>query len=115
MRSRERHWRTASPKTRAPTWRPPSAPWRHCSNGRGPRPCGACRSDGRRSAPNRISGHRRGTMGATLSWPDILLRLAGAFIAGLLIGLDRGEHAHPVGLRTTILITVAAAVAMVQA
>jgi putative Mg2+ transporter-C (MgtC) family protein len=54
-------------------------------------------------------------MGATLSWPDILLRLAGAFIAGLLIGLDRGEHAHPAGLRTTILITVAAAVAMVQA
>jgi hypothetical protein len=50
-----------------------------------------------------------------LSWPDILLRLACAFIAGALIGLDRGEHAHPAGLRTTILIAVAAAVAMVEA
>lgn len=54
-------------------------------------------------------------MSATLSWSDILLRLACAFIAGVLIGLDRGEHAHPAGLRTTILIAVAAAVAMIQA
>jgi putative Mg2+ transporter-C (MgtC) family protein len=54
-------------------------------------------------------------MSATLSWPDILLRLACAFIAGALIGLDRGEHAHPAGLRTTILIAMAATVAMVEA
>ncbi|HEY3845738.1 MAG TPA: MgtC/SapB family protein [Acetobacteraceae bacterium] len=54
-------------------------------------------------------------MSATLSWPDILLRLACTAIAGALIGLDRGEHAHPAGLRTTILIAVAAAMAMIQA
>jgi putative Mg2+ transporter-C (MgtC) family protein len=54
-------------------------------------------------------------MTTTLSWPDVLLRLACSVIAGALIGLDRGEHAHPAGLRTTILIAVAATVAMIQA
>jgi putative Mg2+ transporter-C (MgtC) family protein len=54
-------------------------------------------------------------MSATLLWSDILLRLVCTFIAGFLIGLDRGEHAHPAGLRTTILISVAATVAMIQA
>jgi putative Mg2+ transporter-C (MgtC) family protein len=51
----------------------------------------------------------------TLSWSDILLRLAFSIAAGFLVGLDRGEHAHPVGLRTTVLISVAATVAMLQA
>jgi putative Mg2+ transporter-C (MgtC) family protein len=41
--------------------------------------------------------------------------LALGFLAGFLIGLDRGEHAHPAGLRTTILVSVAATVAMIQA
>jgi putative Mg2+ transporter-C (MgtC) family protein len=54
-------------------------------------------------------------MSATLSWADILLRLSLAIAAGFLIGLDRGEHAQPVGLRTTVLISVAATVAMIQA
>jgi putative Mg2+ transporter-C (MgtC) family protein len=51
----------------------------------------------------------------TLSWADILFRLALGFSAGFLIGLDRGEHAHPAGLRTTILVSVAATAAMIQA
>lgn len=54
-------------------------------------------------------------MSATLSWPDIILRLALAVGAGSLIGLDRGEHAQPAGLRTTVLISVAAAIAMIEA
>lgn len=50
-----------------------------------------------------------------LSAGDVALRLGLTLIAGFLIGLDRGAHAHPAGLRTTILITVAAALAMIQA
>jgi uncharacterized membrane protein YhiD involved in acid resistance len=47
-------------------------------------------------------------MSPTLSWADVLFRLALGFSAGFLVGLDRGEHAHPAGLRTTILVSVAA-------
>lgn len=54
-------------------------------------------------------------MSATLSWADIFIRVGLALLAGALVGLDRDEHAHPAGLRTTILIAVAAAVAMIQA
>jgi len=54
-------------------------------------------------------------MTATLSWTDIAVRLALAVGAGFLIGLDRGMHAHRAGLRTTMLVAVAAAVAMIQA
>lgn len=54
-------------------------------------------------------------MTPTLNWADVLLRLALGFAAGLLIGLDRGEHAHPAGLRTTILVSVAATAAMIEA
>jgi putative Mg2+ transporter-C (MgtC) family protein len=54
-------------------------------------------------------------MTATLSWTDIAVRLTLAVAAGFLIGLDRGMHAHRAGLRTTVLVAVAAAVAMIQA
>jgi putative Mg2+ transporter-C (MgtC) family protein len=36
-------------------------------------------------------------------------------IAGAILGLDRGARGHAAGLRTTILVALAAAVAMVQA
>jgi putative Mg2+ transporter-C (MgtC) family protein len=52
---------------------------------------------------------------ATLTWSDILMRLALSVVAGFLIGLDWGLHAHRAGLRTTVLIAVAAAVAMIEA
>ncbi len=54
-------------------------------------------------------------MAATLGWHDIALRLALAALAGILIGMDRGLRAQPAGLRTTVLVCVAAAVAMLQA
>jgi len=54
-------------------------------------------------------------MGPTLTWGDIFIRLALTLVAGVLIGLERDEHAHPAGLRTTVLIALAAAVAMIQA
>src|SRR4051812_5873073 len=54
-------------------------------------------------------------MSPTLSWADVLFRLALGFAAGFLIGLDRGERAHTAGLRTTILVAVAATTAMIEA
>jgi putative Mg2+ transporter-C (MgtC) family protein len=54
-------------------------------------------------------------MPLTLTWQEIALRLALSIVAGGLIGLDRGEHGRPAGLRTTLLVCLAAAVAMVQA
>lgn len=54
-------------------------------------------------------------MSATLPWSEIVVRLALTFLAGFLMGLDRSEHAHPVGMRTTILIAVAAALGMIEA
>src|SRR5262249_23206233 len=53
-------------------------------------------------------------MPLTLSWHDIALRLALAVVAGMVLGLDRGEHGRPAGLRTTLLVCLAAAVAMIQ-
>ena len=54
-------------------------------------------------------------MPTTLGWNDIALRLALTLIAGALIGLNRGEHGRPAGLRTTLLVCLAASVAMIQA
>jgi putative Mg2+ transporter-C (MgtC) family protein len=54
-------------------------------------------------------------MPLTLTWHEIALRLALSVVAGTLIGLDRGERGRPAGLRTTLLVCLAAAVAMIQA
>src|ERR1700722_3313613 len=54
-------------------------------------------------------------MPLTLTWQDIALRLALSLAAGGLIGLNRGEHGRPAGLRTTILVCLAASAAMIQA
>ena len=53
-------------------------------------------------------------MPITLTWHEITLRLALSLLAGGLIGWDRGEHGRPAGLRTTLLVCLAAAVAMIQ-
>ena len=45
---------------------------------------------------------------------DVALRLALSVVAGGLIGLNRSEHGRPAGLRTTILVCLAATVAMVR-
>jgi putative Mg2+ transporter-C (MgtC) family protein len=54
-------------------------------------------------------------MTLVLTWQEIALRLLFAVIAGALIGFNRGEHGHAAGLRTTLLLCLAAAVAMLQA
>jgi putative Mg2+ transporter-C (MgtC) family protein len=49
------------------------------------------------------------------TWQDIALRLALTLIAGAAIGVDRGVRGHAAGMRTTILVALAAALAMIQA
>jgi putative Mg2+ transporter-C (MgtC) family protein len=49
------------------------------------------------------------------SWQDICVRLALTMIAGATIGFNRGARGHAAGFRTTILVGVAASVAMIQA
>jgi putative Mg2+ transporter-C (MgtC) family protein len=53
-------------------------------------------------------------MSAQLAWPEVAVRLALAVVAGFLIGLEREEHGRPAGLRTTMLVCLAAAVSMIQ-
>jgi putative Mg2+ transporter-C (MgtC) family protein len=54
-------------------------------------------------------------MQPTLDWHDIALRLGLALAAGMLVGLNRGEHGRPAGLRTTMMVCLAAAIAMLLA
>jgi len=37
-----------------------------------------------------------------IGWRDIALRLAFTLVAGSLIGVNRSEHGHAAGLRTTL-------------
>jgi putative Mg2+ transporter-C (MgtC) family protein len=53
-------------------------------------------------------------MELALGWREIALRLLLASVASFLIGYDRDEHGHPAGVRTTMLVCLAAALAMVQ-
>ena len=53
-------------------------------------------------------------MSIDLGWQEILLRLTLTVVAGTLVGLDRGRHGRQVGLRTTLLVSLAAALAMIQ-
>lgn len=54
-------------------------------------------------------------MPLTLTWPDLLIRLGLSVLAGFLVGLNRGERKRPAGLRTTMLVCLAASLAMLQA
>lgn len=49
-----------------------------------------------------------------LTWEQIAIRLALACIASFVIGLNRDEHGHPAGIRTTMLVCLAATLAMLQ-
>jgi putative Mg2+ transporter-C (MgtC) family protein len=50
-----------------------------------------------------------------LDWAEVALRLALTVVAGGLIGINRNEHSRPAGLRTTLLVCLAASAAMIQA
>src|SRR6266852_8698494 len=50
---------------------------------------------------------------ALLDWPEILLRLGVATLAGGLIGLNRDLHSKPIGLKTLGLVGLATAMVVV--
>jgi putative Mg2+ transporter-C (MgtC) family protein len=54
-------------------------------------------------------------MSPILDWGDLLLRLALTVAAGSLIGANRGERVKPAGLRTTVVVCLAASIAMLLA
>ena len=54
-------------------------------------------------------------MPLTLDWSQVGVRLFFTILAGALIGWNRGETGHPAGLRTTLLVCLAASVAMIEA
>ena len=49
-----------------------------------------------------------------IAWPEIALRLLLTIVAGALLGLNRSEHGQAAGLRTTLLVCLAASVSMLQ-
>jgi len=49
----------------------------------------------------------------TLSIEEVLLRVGMAFIAGFVVGLERESHGRAAGLRTTTIVSVASAIAMI--
>jgi putative Mg2+ transporter-C (MgtC) family protein len=51
----------------------------------------------------------------TLTWQQIALRIIVAMVASFLIGFDRDEHGKTAGVRTTMLVCLAATLAMLQA
>lgn len=54
-------------------------------------------------------------MPLTVSAGDLALRLGLTALAGAAIGINRGEHGRPAGLRTTMLVCLAAAGSMIEA
>lgn len=54
-------------------------------------------------------------MTVTVSTQEIILGLLAAVLAGTLVGLDRGMRGRTAGLRTNILVCLAAAGAMIEA
>jgi putative Mg2+ transporter-C (MgtC) family protein len=51
----------------------------------------------------------------TLTWSDIALRLACTLIAGVLVGADRDERGKAAGIRTNVLVCLAASLSMILA
>src|SRR5258708_19740529 len=50
-----------------------------------------------------------------LDWPEIVLRLGVATLAGGIIGLDRDLHGKPIGLKTLGLVALATATVVMLA
>jgi putative Mg2+ transporter-C (MgtC) family protein len=55
------------------------------------------------------------TMPLHPTWQDIAVRLILTMISGMVIGFNRETRGHAAGLRTTMLVGLAASVAMIQA
>jgi len=50
-----------------------------------------------------------------LHWHQVAIRIAFAMLFSFIIGLNRDEHGHPAGIRTTMLVCLAATLAQLQA
>jgi putative Mg2+ transporter-C (MgtC) family protein len=53
-------------------------------------------------------------MPLTLNWREVFLRLGLSLVAGAILGFNRGERGHAAGLRTTVLVCLAATGSMIQ-
>jgi putative Mg2+ transporter-C (MgtC) family protein len=53
-------------------------------------------------------------MPVEITWQTIALRILLTLVAGALLGVNRSRHGHPAGLRTTLLVTLAASISMIQ-
>lgn len=53
-------------------------------------------------------------MPVEITWQTIALRIVLTLLAGGLLGINRSKHGNPAGLRTTLLVTLAASIAMIQ-
>ena len=53
-------------------------------------------------------------MSTEIHWPAIALRLLLTLVAGGVLGFERSRSGHPAGLRTTLLVTLAASISMIQ-
>jgi putative Mg2+ transporter-C (MgtC) family protein len=51
----------------------------------------------------------------TLAWSDIAVLVACTFIVGILVGIDRGERGKAAGIRTNVLVCLAASLSMILA
>jgi uncharacterized membrane protein YhiD involved in acid resistance len=51
----------------------------------------------------------------TLTWSDIAVRLVCTLIAGILVGIDRDEKGRAAGMRTNVLVCLAASLSMILA
>ena len=54
------------------------------------------------------------TMASHITWTDVVLRLAVTVIVGIVVGYNRSEHGKAAGMRTTVLVCLAASIAMIQ-
>jgi putative Mg2+ transporter-C (MgtC) family protein len=54
-------------------------------------------------------------MPLTLTWSDIALRLTCTLMAGVLVGADRDERGKAAGIRTNVLVCLAASLSMILA
>src|ERR1700761_2355965 len=63
----------------------------------------------------RIADGKEARMPLDLHWPQVFVRIALALFFSFIIGLNRDEHGHPAGIRTTMLVCLAATLAQLQA
>jgi len=64
--------------------------------------------------PTPAAPESKSSMAAEIHWQAIALRLILTVIAGGLLGAERSRTGHAAGLRTTLLVTLAASVSMIQ-